>query len=153
MSLRLILGMLVLTAITSAQPRVDPRNLYHRIITVVPYVGSGTTAADPKRPQYAPVAATAVGTQPSPAASTPAGTTAVPPSPPAIIGFTHVPSDDGKYAVVEYVARDWAALQPIMSDPSLTVFVKGRDSKATIEAAIQKYKKNFSLDTFGAVIQ
>jgi hypothetical protein len=64
----------------------------------------------------------------------------------------HVPSDDGKFALVEYVARDIAAFQAIMGDTSLTVFVKGRDSKAAIEAALQKYKKSFSLDTFGVVI-
>ncbi len=149
MSRRLFCGLLVLTTVVCAQRRVDPRNIYHRVITVVPYVGQGSVA-DPKRPQYAPLPAAVTGSLQG-AGPVATGPTAAPATP-AIIGYMHIPSDDGKFALVEYVARDMAAFQTIMSDTSLTVFVKGRDSKATIEAALQKYKKNFSLDSFGVVI-
>ena len=37
------------------------------------------------------------------------------------------------------------------NDKSLKVFVKGRDSKDVIEKELKKYKKDFSLDTFGVV--
>ena len=149
MSQRFLLGLLVLATVVSAQRRVDPKNIYHRVICVVPYVGQGT-AADPKRPQYAPLPAAVTGSQQGAAPAT-AGT-AVGAVPPAIIGYMHVPSDDGRYALVEYVARDVAAFQAILSDKSLTVFVKGKDSKSAIEAGLKKYKKDFSLDTFGVVV-
>ena len=146
---RLFCTFLVLTTAVCAQHRVDPRNIYHRVITVVPYVGQGS-AADPKRPQYAPLPTAVTGPIQATAPVT-IGPTSVPATP-IIIGYMHVPSDDGKFALVEYVARDMAAFQTIMSDTSITVFVKGKDSKATIEAALQKYKKNFNLDSFGVVI-
>ena len=45
----------VLTAVTlPAQPRVDPRNTYERLLCVAPMVGAGT-AADPRRPAFAPL--------------------------------------------------------------------------------------------------
>lgn len=149
---RLITGLLMLAVVACAQPRVDPRNLYHRIIVVVPFAGQGTQA-DPKRPQYspAPQAAAVPQTASAPEATATPGP-AVAPAAPAVIAYTHVLSDDGKYAIAEFVAKDMAAFQAILSDASLKVFVKGRDSKATIEAAMRKYRKDFSLDTFGVVI-
>ena len=55
MKWRLLMIVLALVANSFAQPRVDPRQTYHRVVCVVPYTGSGT-AADPKRPLYAPTA-------------------------------------------------------------------------------------------------
>jgi hypothetical protein len=74
------------------------------------------------------------------------------PATPTIIAYMHVASDDGKYALVEYVAKDMAAFQTILSDKTLKVFVKGKDSKDAIEAELRKYKKDFSLDKFGVVV-
>jgi hypothetical protein len=91
-------GLLVLAAVACAQRRVDPRNTYHRIIAVVPLVGAGT-AADPRRPLYAPTANSA--------------------SPDGIIAFTQVPTDDGKFAIVEFVAKDRKAFQAILSDAAV----------------------------------
>jgi hypothetical protein len=68
--------------------------------------GAGTNA-DPKRPAYAPL------TRTSPTA---------PQS--GIIAYSHQVSDDGKYALVEYVARDRSAFAPILADKSIKVFVK-----------------------------
>src|SRR5436305_10842945 len=88
-------------SVSYSQRRVDPRLTYFRVITVVPHVGAGT-AADPKRPQYAPPARTAAN-QPI------AG----------IIGFTQQISDDGKWALVEYVAKDMVSLQTILNDKTI----------------------------------
>ena len=79
---------MVLTCVVCAQRRVDPKFRYDRVIAVVPFAGKGTPA-DPKRPQYAPW----------------------PPSkdPNGILAFTYLPSDDGRLAIVEFVARNRAA--------------------------------------------
>jgi hypothetical protein len=50
---RLIYVFLIFCTVALAQRRVDPRNIYHRVIGVVPLVGSGTPG-DPVRPKYAP---------------------------------------------------------------------------------------------------
>jgi len=67
--------------------------LTHRVIAVVPYVGSGK-AGDPRRPKYAPLPAVsgAAATTKANAATTAAPT---PTAHSGIIAFTHVPSDDG----------------------------------------------------------
>ncbi len=49
----LLVVVLAVTCLLCAQRRVDPRNSYHRMICVVPLTGAGT-AADRKRPKYAP---------------------------------------------------------------------------------------------------
>jgi hypothetical protein len=135
MTQRLFVGLLTLTGVVCAQHHVDPRNTYHRVIAVVPLIGSGT-AADPKRPEYAPWGA------PTAQSSTSSG----------IIGFTQVPTDDGKSAIVEFVARDRKSLAAILANTSITSFEKGIQSQATIETALQKVKKNFVLVQFEVVM-
>lgn len=127
---RSIVGLLVLTALAFAQRRVDSKNTYCRVIAVVPFTGKGTPA-DPKRPLHAPW----------------------PPSkdPNGIIAFSYVPSDDGRFALVEFVARDRSALQAVLSDKSITSVEKGLMSSAAIESLLRQYRKSFSLDTFGMV--
>jgi hypothetical protein len=129
----LVFLFLVLAAAVSAQRRVDPRHTYHRILVVVPYAGSGT-AADPVRPKYAPAVFAAA------------------PLRTDIIGYVQVISDDGAHSIVEFVARDIAAFAPILGDTSLQVFEKGKDTKEAIETALKKFKKDFSLDSFGVVM-
>ena len=131
MSQRLLLGMLALTLVVCAQRRVDPRNTYNRVIGVVPLTGSGT-AADPKRPKYAPW----------PVSQDPNG----------IIGFSFEPTDDGKSAVVEFVAQNKAAFSVLLADRTIEVFQKGFASKTVIETAIKQVRRDFSLDTFGMVM-
>lgn len=123
--------LLVLAGLLSAQHRVDPRNIYNRIICVVPFVGRGTPA-DPKRPLYAPW----------------------PPSqdPNGILAFSFQPTDDGRLAVVEFVARNRAAFEPIFNDKSITVFEKGRVTRADIEGFIKQHRKDFDMDKFGMVM-
>ena len=129
--------LLALTASAAfAQRRVDPRNTYHRILVVVPYVGSGT-ATDPIRPKYAPW-------PPRPAGTVPSRTD--------IIGYMQVASDDKKFALVEFVAQDMAAFAAILNDGQLKVFEKGKNTKNDIEGELKKFKKDFSLDSFGVVM-
>ena|ERR1700682_2052537 len=122
-----------------AQRSVDPRNLHERLYCIVPMTGKGTWA-DPKRPMYAP----------SPAQMNPASRT-------GIIGFTHVVSDDGQFALVEFVARDAKAFDRILADINSNVnnnsnvkaFRKGQDKREDIEAEFRKHKKDFSFEHFG----
>src|SRR5713226_5409519 len=119
------------------QRSVDPRTLYERLLCVVPMTGTGTWA-DPKRPLYAP----------APAQMNPASRT-------GIIGYTHVLSDDGQFALVEFVARDAKAFDHILADVSLNlntsikVFRKGQDKREDIEAEFRLHKKDFSFEHFG----
>ena len=92
-------------------------------------VGSGTPA-DPKRPQYAPL-------PPSP------GT---PPSRAGILAAGYLTSDDGKYALVEFVAADRAAFAPILADKQVKAFEKGKAKKADIEAEFRRHKKELKLE-------
>jgi len=126
---------LLLTVQTAtAQQRthhVDPRNTYERVLTVVPWVGSGTKA-DPKRAKYTP----------SPAQMSPTSRS-------GILGFQCIPSDDGKLALCEYVAQNKAALNQILADPSVKSFLKGRDKVEDIVAEFTKHSKTFDINRFG----
>jgi hypothetical protein len=118
-----------------AQQRVDLRNTYERLLMVVPMVGAGTYA-DPRRPLYAPL---------PPARG-------VAPSRDGIIAFSYQISDDGRFALAEFVARDRAGFKQILSDQRADVklFEKGKAKRADIEAEFRKHKKNFDFDRFGA---
>lgn len=109
--------------------------MYERVMAIVPYTGHGTHA-DPKRPMYAPTA-TAV---------SPAGRA-------GIIGYTCVPSDDGKVALCEFVAHDRSAFGSILTDPTVKSFLKGVNSSAEAEALFKQFKKDFDINKFGVNIQ
>jgi hypothetical protein len=119
---------------TFGQQRVDPRTMYERLFAVVPLVGKGSLD-DPKRPTYAPAAAALDPTSRS-----------------GILGYTHVVSDDGNFALVEFVAKDRSAFQAILADPSVKSFLKGRDKPEDIAAEFKKHKKDFDFTNFGEVI-
>jgi hypothetical protein len=122
-----------------AQRSVDSRSLYERLYCILPVVGTGSWA-DPKRPMYAP----------SPAQMNSASRT-------GIIGFTHVMSDDGQFALVEFVARDAKAFDHILADINANLnaninvkaFRKGKDKREDIEAEFREHKKDFSFEHFG----
>jgi hypothetical protein len=116
------------------QPRVDPRNSYERVLAVVPLIGSGTHD-DPIRPMFAP----------APNAIDTVGRTGV-------IAYTYVPSDDGKFALAEFVLRDRKQFQPLLSAASaanVKTFIKGVNTRADIETAFKQYKKDFDSSKFG----
>lgn len=132
------------TGSSTTQPRsdsvhqVDPGQMYNRIYAIVPMVGSGTLS-DPKRPMFAPAPSQA---QPS-AVHT------------GVIGFQMWPSDDGNWALVEFVGATPADLQSIVGAASATVqvFPRGKFTQAQIEAAFQQYKKGFKFEWFTARAQ
>ena len=117
-----------------AQPRVDARNMYERVMAVVPVMVGQGTFDDPKRPMYAPLPG-----QIQTATATRQG----------ILGFTYVMSDDGTLALVEFVARDRSAFHAILADPTVKSFLKGRDKREDMEAEFLLHKKNFDFAHFG----
>lgn len=130
-----VLILLACLELAPAQTYVPQANRHERIIAIVPMVGAGTKE-DPKRPAYVPN--TIVQRDAAP------GT--------GIIGFAAQISDDGKYALVEFVARDREAFKEILADtrPDVKVFEKGRARKADIETEFRRHKKDFDLDSMGA---
>ena len=137
MQLRLPAVVVCLCASLLAQDRVDRRNLHERVWAVVPMIGTGT-ADDPLRPAYIP-------------APPPPGT---PPSTDGIIGFTMLLTDDGKHAIVQFVAQDRAAFKDLLADksPDVMVFEKGKAKKEDIETAFRNFKKDFDLDQMGVAL-
>ena len=117
-----------------AQPRVDARSTYERVRAVVPVIIEQGTFDDPKRPMYAP---------------SPAEVQAAMVTRQGILGFSYVASDDGHFALVEFVARDRSAFQVILADTSVKSFLKGRDKREDMEAEFLKHKKNFDFAHFG----
>jgi hypothetical protein len=96
-------------------------------------VGAGTSE-DPRRPAYAPL---------------PTGA----PSADGIIAFSYQESDDGQFALVEFVARNRAAFKELQADnnPAIKVFFKGQDKLSDIIAAFQKLKRNMDVESLRAV--
>ncbi len=135
MRLRTVITPLVCLLTTApavlCQQRLDLRSLYERCYAIVPIIGAGTPG-DPRRPKYAPPPAAIV-------SNVRTGT----------IGFTFQESDNGQFALVEYVATDRKAFAEILADPSITTFVRGQVPLATILAEFLKYKKNFDFNQFG----
>jgi hypothetical protein len=68
-----------------------------------------------------------------------------------IIAFTSVLSDDGRFALVEFVARDRAAFRHIFAgrDSRVRIFEKGKSRKADIENEFRRHRRDFDL---GAVL-
>ena len=108
--------------------------MYQRVMAIVPIVGSGTFN-DPRRPKYVPL----------PTAARPANGG-------GILGFSFLESDDGNFALVEFVAKDRSALQPILADPLITKFVKDNDNLAAVVTAFKKLRKDFDFNKFGRVV-
>jgi hypothetical protein len=121
--------LLSLSSLTAQQ--VDRQNIHERVWAIVPIIGKGT-AEDPKRPAYIPA--------PPPPGQAPA------PNP--IIGFSMQVSDDGKFALVQFVARDRAAFKELLADtrPEVKVFEKGKATRTQIEQAFRVQKRDFDLD-------
>ena len=129
MTLRMGCFLLVCAAMLRSQG-VDLRHLHERILAVVPLTGAGTYA-DPKRPLFAPNAADERTTS-------------------GIISYEWAPSDDGQYAIVEFVAKDRGALVKIASDARvLKAFEKGKVKKDDVEKELKKYRKDFKFEKEG----
>jgi hypothetical protein len=149
MNLRLMIFLILAFSVlirpmAEAQRRVDARHTYERLICVVPMVGKGTYD-DPRRPKYAPVVSAATADEKS--AEARAART-------GIIAYHAIPSDDGQYALVEFVAVDRAAFAGILADESLKgkVFEKGKDRREDMEREFVKHKRTFNLDDLGVMV-
>jgi hypothetical protein len=106
-----------------AQDRVDARMTGERVILVVPIVGAGTID-DPKRPLFAP----------KPGEDSP------------VDGFSWVPTDGGRLAIVVLRARQPEALQSALADARVQLaFQRGKHTRDQIETALRKLKRDFSL--------
>jgi hypothetical protein len=106
--------------------------MYERLLCIVPLVGKGTLD-DPKRPMFAP-----------------APRDVKPNDRSGIISWHFEPSDDGNFALVEFVAVDKATLRRIVSPnaPGVAVFERGKANKSDVERAFKALKKNFDLERF-----
>ncbi len=128
--MKAILVISLLTQLASAQFRpVDPRQTHERILAIVPMVGTGRGPDDPKRPLFADT--------------------------PNLIGYHAELSDDGQYALVEFVARTRAALAPITSarDARVQTFSKTDARRDDIVREFQKLKRKFNIDNFGLSVR
>jgi hypothetical protein len=116
-----------------AQHAVDPAQRYHRLICLEHLNGSGQKG-DEIKPDYVPSGAT---------------------SREGIIAWGMQLTDDGKMAIVQYVAVNRHALDTILADtrPEIKVFEIGHDKPAIIEAFMQQHKKDFSLENFRVIAQ
>ena len=73
---------------------------------------------------------------------------------PGILGWAMQVSDDGTMAIVQMVAADHHAFDPILADtrPEILVYEIGKTDPATIQAAMQKHKANFDLNSFRVMV-
>jgi Mrp family chromosome partitioning ATPase len=95
-------------------------------------IGSGTVQ-DPYRPLFSP-------TQQAAAQSGSGNQSS------QIIAFQSVPTDDGKAAIVVFVARSYAAFAPILQDARvIRSFQRSQWTAGDLITELQKYKKNFDL--------
>jgi hypothetical protein len=101
----LFLVPIIFAASAAAQPRVGLNHTHLRLMAIVPMTGAGTVA-DPVRPLFAPAA------KDMPAALRSS----------SLLGWSYTLSDDGKWALVEFVARDRAAFASILADKRYRVF-------------------------------
>jgi len=113
-----------------SQQSVDPRNRYERLLAIVPMTGAGTSS-DPARPLYAPVPGSEMAK--------------------LLIGFSYILSDDGKSALVEFIARDRAAFADILKDEraDTKVWQKHETRKDDAEKEFRKLRKDFDINSFG----
>jgi hypothetical protein len=105
-----------------------------RAYAVVPMIGKGTVE-DPSRPMFAPVRGgvrKGDGTEPE------------------LLSYSYQVSDDGKFALVEFVSATRAGLRPILESKAAGVvaFEYGRHPKVEIEAAFRGKKRDFDFAKF-----
>ena len=119
--------------ILPAQEAVPELNRHERVLAIVKMVGSGTKA-DPKRPAYTPLDASA--------------------DDQGILAYSCQTSDDNQWALCEFVARNRVAFRALAADrtPGVVVFDKGRVARTQIEAAFRLLKQNFNLDQLRTVL-
>lgn len=110
-----------------------------RLLAVVPMVGAGTPA-DPRRPLFAPAGPVVVSGDARAASA-------------GITGFSYVVSDDGRMALVEFVARDAGAFQAIVRSGRADVktFERGKATLVQAQEEFRKHKPGFEIGRFVGV--
>jgi len=98
--LRKLVALSVFASALCAQRAVSPENMHHRVWAVVPLVGAGTDD-DPKRPMLVPTAAEAEADK-------------IQGVRPDLLGYTVQLSDDGQYALVEFVLSSPLAFENLL---------------------------------------
>jgi hypothetical protein len=70
--------------------------------------------------------------------------------PVGILATHYIISDDRKSAIVEFMEADRTTLAPLLNstDPRVMVFERGVHAKSVIEAAFQKVKAGFTIESF-----
>jgi hypothetical protein len=134
------IGFLCLFIGLSHAQRLDRSQVGERVLAIVPMVGTGTYE-DPRRPAFVP--------SPSEAAS--AERDGYREEGKGLVSFAYETSDDGRFALVEFVAREPEALRDVLEDEGgrvVRAFRKGVDARADIETEFRKYKRDFRLDRF-----
>jgi hypothetical protein len=112
-------------------------------------VGAGTWA-DPKRPMFVPAAGLAQEWQAGAVNRT------IPfPARRGIIAYQYQISDDGRFALVEFVATSRPAFTEILTSRAAGVqlFDRDKDSKASVIAAFKLLRKDFDFDKFSMPVR
>lgn len=99
---RALIAFSVFAVTLFAQRSVPPEFMYHRVYAVVPLVGTGTLD-DPKRPLLVP-------TSPQPGQVSPKTSER-----PELLGWQMQMSDDGKFALVEFIFQSPLAYQSFLA--------------------------------------
>ncbi len=128
--------------------RVPDEALGERIVVVVPMVGKGTVE-DPIRPKHAPVPMSfALREQLRKEGKLPplrekSDDEKIAEEKVRIGAYSYVMGDDGKRAIVEFVARDRAAFAEILKDATVRVVEKGKLADTAELDEFRKVKKDF----------
>jgi hypothetical protein len=132
-----------LTVLSAQIRRLEPNQAYERILCIVPIIGAGTPA-DPRRPMFTPADPAKEKIDRIRAEVRPEK------ADPGILAFTFQESDDGRFAIVEFVARSEEAFRPILASgrADVRVFRRGRTAKAELLTELRRVKRNFDLDNF-----
>ena len=104
--------------------KVDPQLTHERIIAIVPMVGAGTIK-NPKHPLYSDLE--------------------------GLTGFTAEISDDGRFALVEFVAKESKFLTPLANSGQRQERKDSPNKDAVLEE-FKRYKRNFKPERFGLAI-
>lgn len=134
----------------SAQDRVAPEMMYHKVWAVVPMIGKGT-ADDPKRPMFTVSPGDLKAQAEADKAEFLKTGKKKDPEPPAVLSYTMQVSDDGKSALVEFTGLNPQTLAFITGSkaPGVKAFERGKATKVEIEAEFKKAKANFKLEDLG----
>lgn len=107
--------------------RANPDQAYERIWAVVPLVGAGT-ATDPKRPMFSDL--------------------------PGILAYKMEISDNGRLALVEFVAKDRRVFKQLQDSrlPDVLSFDRGPGRAQQILTEFRRHKRNFRLEGFSVAV-